>query len=162
MWVTEQRGTRPDSGAAEVALARTRVVRTGATGRPARHEPKVSRKAPAPVGLEHPVLEDIAPRVCPVVRYLATGVVPHEVRVVELAAARQMPVAPTCADEARAADADEPVHFPSVDVAHPRERAVGAAGVDVTPVVEGPDALAETVRHACLPRDPVCTRKCAE
>src|SRR6185437_15844149 len=97
---------RRDRSVAEIRPARARLVRVAAPGRPAGDEPEVRRQAPAPVGLEHVVLEDEAARVRPEVRDLASVVVTHDVRVAEARAGRAPPIAPAIADDPSVGDAD--------------------------------------------------------
>ena len=109
--------------------AGARLVRVAALRRPAGDEPEVRRQAPAPVRLEHVVLEDEVPRVGPVVRDLRAVVVAHDVRAAEVRAGRAVPMAAAVADERAVGDADEAVHPAAVDVLLAGERAVRAAGV---------------------------------
>ena len=126
------------------------------------------RQAPAPVRLEHVVLEDEVPRVRPVVRDLAPVVVAQDVRVAEMHARRAVPVTAALADLGTVGDADEAVHAPAVDVLLAGEGTVRAARVvDAVRVAERLHALADAVRyahgrHAVLHRDPVCVRIGAE
>ena len=122
----------------------------------------MSRQAPAPVRLEHVVGEHEGLRVRPVVLELARVVVAHETRASQDGAGRRGRRAAAVPDEPTEADADEPVHLAAVDVLHPGERPVRAAGAAVTRVVKRPDAPADPVRDADRMRDPVRTRERAE
>ena len=127
--IAAQRRGRPPVPRVEIAGAGARLVRVAALRRPAGDEPEVRRQAPAPVRLEHVVLEDEVPRVRPVVRDLRVVVVAHDVRAAEVRAGRAVPLAPAVADERVVGDADEAVHAAAVDVLLAGERAVRAAGI---------------------------------
>jgi hypothetical protein len=163
-----QRCTRPLARLLEIRRARARPVRVAALRRPARDEPEMRGQAPAPVRLEHVVLQDEVPRVRPVVRDLACVVVAQHVRVAEAEACRAAPVAAAVADEPAAVDADEAVHAPAVHVPLARERAVLATGVvAAVPIEERLHALPDPVRRAdrrpaVLHGDPVGVRVRAE
>ena len=168
MGIAAQRRGRPPVPRVEIAGAGARLVRVAALRRPAGDEPEVRGQAPAPVRLEHVVLEDEVPRVRPVVRDLRVVVVAHDVRAAEVRAGRAVPMAAAVADERVVGDADEAVHAAAVDVLLAGERAVRAAGiVRAVRFEERAHALADAVRHAdrrhaVLHRDPVGVRVRAE
>src|SRR6185503_17881605 len=83
----------------EIAGAGARLVGVTALRGPAGDEPEMRRQAPAPVRLEHLILEDEVPRVRPVVRDLPAVVVAHDVRAAEPRAGRAVPMAAAVADE---------------------------------------------------------------
>jgi hypothetical protein len=166
--VVAKRRHEPAVPGREVRRAGARPVRVAALRRPARDEPEMRRQAPAPVRLEHVVLEDEVPRVGPVVRELARVVVAHDVRVAEARARRAVQVPATPADQRPAGHPDEAVHAATVHVQLGGERAVRAAGVVVAvDVQERSHALADAVRdahrrRAAPHRDPVGVRIRAE
>ena len=166
--VVAKRRRGPAVPRGEIRRAGARAVRVAALRRPAGDEPEMRRQAPAPVRLEHVVLEDEAPRVGPVVRDLAPVVVAHDVRVAEVGARRAVRMAAAPADERPVGDPDEAVHPAAVHVQLAGERAVRAARVvGAVPVEERLHALADAVRHAhrrhAVPhRDPVGVRIGAE
>jgi hypothetical protein len=115
---------------------------------PAGGEPEVGGEAPAPVGLEHVVVEDVVASVGPVVGQLAPVVVAHDVRVAERGAARPGRRPSAAADHAGVGDADEAIHLAAVHRLSSGLGAVRAAAIAKTRIVEGAHAVADPVRHA--------------
>ena len=100
-------------GLQRVAAARWIVV-LRAVGRPFRYEEQVGRQAPRGVGLEHVVLEDEILGVGPVVREVASRVIPHHVGLGGIGARRVGRI--QAAFPAGLGLPDEPVHLPAIDV----------------------------------------------
>ena len=144
------------AGPLQLVLAAQRI-RARALRRPLGDHEQVRGKAPRRVRLEHVVLEDVVPRVLPVVRDLAGVVVAHDVDAAVLTAPGVGQVRATLLGTLGLRH--EPVHLPPVDVQGRVDHGVGPTPIQVVAIVIGPIAcLAVGIGDADSRRDAVRTR----
>ena len=129
----------------QAVMAAPRLVASGAVSRPKRDQKQVRIEASGALWLEHVILEDKIPRICPVIRYVAASVVPDDV-----VGRGHYPALAAC--HVSFLRGDEPVHLAAGDVGLVSRRAVGPAVVVVMTVTEGAMApMSLGIRYARHP-----------